>query len=47
MTLALGYNQLGWNAPEIVGLIAASWLVIAVVTGPLAKPALTLRHGGD
>jgi membrane protease YdiL (CAAX protease family) len=43
--LALGYNQLGWNAPEIVGLIAASWLVIAVVTGPLAKPALSPAHG--
>jgi len=33
--LALGVNQLGWNAPEIVGLLLASWLVIAAVTLPL------------
>jgi membrane protease YdiL (CAAX protease family) len=40
--LALGVQQLSWNAPEIVGLILASWLVIAVVTGPLGwrSPAL-------
>jgi len=40
--LALGVQQLSWNAPEIVGLIFASWLVIAVVTGPLGRryPAL-------
>lgn len=34
--LALGVNQLSWTAPEILGLIVASWLVIAVVTGPLS-----------
>ena len=34
--LALGVNQLSWSAPAILGLIAASWLVIAVVVGPLA-----------
>jgi membrane protease YdiL (CAAX protease family) len=34
--LALGVNQLSWNAPEIIGLVLASWLVIALVTGPLA-----------
>jgi membrane protease YdiL (CAAX protease family) len=40
--LALGVNQLGWNAPEIVGLIAASWLVIAVITGPLGARSPSL-----
>jgi CAAX protease family protein len=34
--LALGVNQLSWSAPAIIGLILASWLVIAVVVGPLA-----------
>ncbi|MGZ4166081.1 MAG: CPBP family intramembrane glutamic endopeptidase [Solirubrobacteraceae bacterium] len=34
--LALGVNQLSWSAPAILGLILASWLVIAVVVGPLA-----------
>jgi membrane protease YdiL (CAAX protease family) len=33
--LALGVQQLDWNALAIVGLIVASWLVIAAVTGPL------------
>jgi membrane protease YdiL (CAAX protease family) len=33
--LALGVQQLDWNALAIVGLILASWLVIAAVTGPL------------
>ncbi len=37
--LALGVNQLSWTAPAIVGLIVASWLVIAAVTGPLGRPA--------
>jgi membrane protease YdiL (CAAX protease family) len=37
--LALGVNQLGWNAAEIIGLVLASWLVIAAVTGPLAVRA--------
>jgi membrane protease YdiL (CAAX protease family) len=35
--LALGINQLGWNAAEITGLLIASWLVIAAITGPLAS----------
>ena len=34
--LALGVKQLSWNAPEIIGLILASWLVIGAITGPLA-----------
>ena len=34
--LALGVNQLSWSALAIVGLVIASWLVIAAVTGPLA-----------
>ncbi len=33
--LALGVNQLSWSAPAILGLILASWLVIAAVAGPL------------
>ncbi|MGI8505279.1 MAG: CPBP family intramembrane glutamic endopeptidase [Solirubrobacteraceae bacterium] len=33
--LALGYNQLGWNAAEIVALMVASWAVIAAITWPL------------
>ena len=37
--LALGVNQLSWSALAIVGLIVASWLVIAFVVGPLAAPA--------
>jgi membrane protease YdiL (CAAX protease family) len=39
--LALGVNQLSWSAPAILGLVLASWLVIAAVVGPLARPALT------
>jgi membrane protease YdiL (CAAX protease family) len=40
--LALGVNQLSWHAPEILGLVLASWLVIGVVTGPLGarSPAI-------
>ena len=38
--LALGVNQLSWSALAILGLIVASWVVIAVVVGPLAA-ALT------
>jgi hypothetical protein len=33
--LALGVNQLSWNAPEIIGLILASWALIAAITLPL------------
>jgi membrane protease YdiL (CAAX protease family) len=35
--LALGVNQLSWSAPAILGLVVASWLVIAVVVGPLSR----------
>jgi membrane protease YdiL (CAAX protease family) len=34
--VALGVNQLNWSAPEIVGLVLASWLVVAAVNAPLA-----------
>jgi membrane protease YdiL (CAAX protease family) len=36
--LALGVNQLNWNAAEIVGLMVASLAVIGMLTGPLAGP---------
>jgi hypothetical protein len=35
-SLALGVNQLHWNAIEILALIAGSLVVIGAVTGPLA-----------
>jgi membrane protease YdiL (CAAX protease family) len=35
--LALGINELHWNALEILALIAGALLVIAMVTGPLAR----------
>ena len=38
-SLALGINELSWSAGGILGLIAASMLVIAVITGPLSRPA--------
>lgn len=41
--LALGINQLHWNVPEILALIAGSWAVIGVVTGPLAGSAARAR----
>lgn len=34
--LALGVNQLHWNAAEIIGLMIASLAVIGTLTGPLA-----------
>jgi membrane protease YdiL (CAAX protease family) len=42
--LALGVSQLSWNAPEILGLMLGSWLLIAVVTAPLGarSPALSV-----
>ncbi len=40
--LALGVNQLGWNAPEIVGLLLASWLLIGAITLPLGSRTPTL-----
>lgn len=36
-SLALGVNQLSWNAAEILALMAGSLVIIAVVTGPLAR----------
>jgi hypothetical protein len=43
--LALGVNQLSWNAAEIVGLVLASWLLIAAITGPIGwrNPPLARR----
>jgi membrane protease YdiL (CAAX protease family) len=38
--LALGVNQLGWNAAEIIGLMAASLAVIGLITAPFAGAAL-------
>jgi len=40
--LALGVNQLRWPALPILGLIAASWLVVGAATLPLSAP----RAGG-
>jgi membrane protease YdiL (CAAX protease family) len=34
-SLALGISQLHWNAPEILGLMAGSLLVITAITAPL------------
>jgi membrane protease YdiL (CAAX protease family) len=39
-SLALGINQLHWNAGEILALILASLLVIGAFTLPLARPVL-------
>jgi membrane protease YdiL (CAAX protease family) len=36
-SLALGVNQLSWNAAEIFGLMAGSLLVVAALTAPLAR----------
>lgn len=36
-SLALGINELKWNAAEIFGLAIAALLVIAAATGPLAS----------
>ncbi len=35
-SLALGLNELHWNGGQIIGLMIASLLVIAVATGPLS-----------
>ncbi len=35
--LALGVNQEHWGAAAILGLTLASWAVMAIVTGPLAR----------
>ncbi|HEX8974930.1 MAG TPA: type II CAAX endopeptidase family protein [Solirubrobacteraceae bacterium] len=41
--LALGVNELGWNAGEIAALILGAWVVVGLVTGPLGarSPRLT------
>jgi uncharacterized protein len=39
-SLALGINQLHWNAAQILALILGSLLVIGAGTFPLARPAL-------
>lgn len=41
--LALGYNQLHWNAAEIFGLMVAALCVIGAITGPLANRAAERR----
>jgi len=41
--LALGVNQLSWTAPAILGLIVASWVVIAAVVGPLGARTSSRR----
>lgn len=38
-SLALGVNQLGWDAGEIVALMLGGLLVIGVLTAPLARHA--------
>jgi membrane protease YdiL (CAAX protease family) len=43
-SLALGINQLHWNALEIVALILGSLLVIGAGTVPLARPMLIERR---
>lgn len=35
--IALGVNELSWNAGEIVGLTVGALTVIALVTGPLSR----------
>ena len=38
-SLALGVNQLHWDAGEIIGLMLGSMLLIAAITGPLSSPS--------
>ena len=40
--LALGVNQLNWNAAEILALTLGAWLLIGAITGPLgsSEPSL-------
>jgi CAAX protease family protein len=42
-SLALGVNQLNWNAGEILALMAGALLVIAAATGPLARVDIGAR----
>ncbi|MDQ2895128.1 MAG: CPBP family intramembrane metalloprotease [Actinomycetota bacterium] len=41
--LALGVNQLGWTAAEVLALIFASWLVTAAITWPLSARTAPIR----
>jgi membrane protease YdiL (CAAX protease family) len=41
--LALGTNELHWQAAPILGLMLASWAVIAVLTGPFSRPRAVAR----
>jgi uncharacterized protein len=43
-SLALGINQLHWNAGEILALILGSLVVIGAATVPLARPVLIKQH---
>ena len=42
--LALGVNQLSWNALEIVGLVLATWAVIGLIAGPIGWRNPALAH---
>jgi membrane protease YdiL (CAAX protease family) len=43
-SLALGINQLSWNAVEILLLIVGSLAVIGILTGPLSRTDLKAGH---
>jgi hypothetical protein len=43
-SLALGINQLHWNAAEILALILGSLVVIGAATVPLGRPVLLKQH---
>jgi membrane protease YdiL (CAAX protease family) len=43
-SLALGINQLHWNAGEILALMVGAAFVIAVITGPLSTPGGRAAH---
>jgi membrane protease YdiL (CAAX protease family) len=44
-SLALGVNQVSWNAGEVFALMAASLLVIGAITLPLSAHVPALRWG--
>jgi uncharacterized protein len=43
--LALGIDDLHWNAPEIIGLMLGAWAVIALVAGPIGARYPALDRG--
>jgi membrane protease YdiL (CAAX protease family) len=43
--LALGIDDLHWNAPEIIGLTLGAWAVIALVAGPIGARYPALDRG--